>query len=215
MRTVSPDEWAAILTRAKEKKEQEANVDPSAALKIRDSNLPKGTKRKRRTPVIKPVKTVKAGSENISVDEGENQDKDFMDASDNLGLVPEANKIGGESSHRGGIIPPPSPLGDFFDAEDFIKSTFMLKGNLERFESMEVRELRKLALGFEFKGMVLNYFLSTCQESNAEKASRAFEDKLNRLRKTLEASHATSVEELVENHRSALDKTKAACEDRL
>jgi hypothetical protein len=40
------------LTRAKEKKEQEANVDPSAALKIRDSNLPKGTKRKRRTPVI-------------------------------------------------------------------------------------------------------------------------------------------------------------------
>jgi hypothetical protein len=87
---------------------------------------------------------VKAGSENVSVDEGENQDKDFMDASDNLGLVPEANKIGGEFSHGGGIIPPPSPLGDFFDAEDFIKSTFMLKGNLERFESMEVREIQKL-----------------------------------------------------------------------
>jgi hypothetical protein len=62
---------------------------------------------------------------------------------------------------------------------------------------------------------MLNYFLSTHQESDAEKASRAFEDKLNGLRKTLEASHATSVEELVENHRSALDKTKAACEDRL
>jgi hypothetical protein len=62
---------------------------------------------------------------------------------------------------------------------------------------------------------MLNYFLSTRQESDAEKASRAFEDKLNGLRKTLEASHATSVEELVENHRSALDKTKAACEDRL
>jgi hypothetical protein len=34
---------------------------------------------------------------------------------------------------------------------------------------------------------MLNYFLSTRQESDAEKASRAFEDKLNGLRKTLEA----------------------------
>jgi hypothetical protein len=63
--------------------------------------------------------------------------------------------------------------------------------------------------------MVLNYFLSARQESEAERASHTFEDQLNGLRKTLEASHATSVEELVENHRSALNKTKAAYEDRL
>jgi hypothetical protein len=44
MRTISPDEWAAILTRAKEKKAQEATVDPSAVLKVRDSNPPKGRK---------------------------------------------------------------------------------------------------------------------------------------------------------------------------
>jgi hypothetical protein len=48
--------------------------------------------------------------------------------------------------------------------------------------------------------MVLNYFLSARQESEAERVSHAFEGKLNGLRKTLEASHATSVEELVENH---------------
>jgi hypothetical protein len=138
------------------------------------------------------------------------------DAGDTLSPVLGEDKIGGESSHRGGVVPPtPSPLGDSFDAEEFIKSSFVLQGNLERFESMEIRDLRKLALGFEFKGMVLNYFLSARQESEAERASRAFEDRLSGLRKTLEASHAASVEELVENHRSALDKTKAAYEDRL
>jgi hypothetical protein len=42
MRTISPDEWAAILARAKEKKGQEGAVDSSAALKARDSNPPKG-----------------------------------------------------------------------------------------------------------------------------------------------------------------------------
>jgi hypothetical protein len=52
--------------------------------------------------------------------------------------------------------------------------------------------------------MVLNYFLSARQESEAERASRAFEDRLSGLRKTLEASHAASVEELVENHRGPL-----------
>jgi hypothetical protein len=216
MRTLSPGEWAAILTRAKEKKAHEANVDPSATLKVRDSNPSTGKKRKRRTHMVKPVKTVKASSERAPVEEGESRDKGLMDAGDNSGPVLEEDKIGGESSHGGRVFPPPpSPLGDFFDAEDFIKSTFMLKGNLVRFESMEIRELRKLALSFEFKGMMLNYFLPARQESEAERASRAFEDQLNGLRRTLEASHCTSVEELVENHRSALDKTKAACEDRL
>jgi chromosome segregation ATPase len=63
--------------------------------------------------------------------------------------------------------------------------------------------------------MVLNYFLSTRQESEAEKASRAFEGRLNDLRRTLETSHATSVEELMESHRSALEKARAASEGRL
>jgi hypothetical protein len=128
----------------------------------------------------------------------------------------EGDKTGGESSQKGGVVTPiPSPLGDAFDAEEFIRSSFVLQGNLERFESMEIRELRKLALGFEFKGMMLNYFLSARQESEAEKASRAFEGRLDGLMTTLEASHATSVEELVESHRSALEKVRTASEERL
>jgi hypothetical protein len=225
MRTVSPDEWAAILARAKEKKGQEGAVDSSAALKIRDSNLPKGTKRKRRTPAADLAKKGKSGPEHASVEEDESQDQGVKNIGETLqghGVKEggdtslEGDKTGGESSQKGGVVTPiPSPLGDAFDAEEFIRSSFVQQGNLERFESMEIRELRKLALGFEFKGMMLNYFLSARQESEAEKASRAFEGRLNGLRTTLEASHATSVEELVESHRSALEKAKAASEERL
>jgi hypothetical protein len=225
MRTVTPDEWAAILARAKEKKGQEGAVDSSAALKIRDSNLPKGSKRKRRTPAADLAKKAKSGPEHASVEEGEGQDQGLKNIGETLqgrglkeddGASLEGDRTEGEPSSKGGVVTPiPSPMGDAFDAEEFIRSSFVLQGNLERFESMEIRELRKLALGFEFKGMVLNYFLSARQENEAEKASRAFEGRLNALRTTLEASHATSVEELMESHRSALEKARAASEERL
>jgi hypothetical protein len=83
-----------------------------------------------------------------------------------LDLVPNSPtpKASGESSRDGGGIPP-SPFGDLFDLEAFIKANFMLEGNFERFESW--------------------------------------------------LSHASFAEELVESHRDALKKTKAACEDRL
>jgi hypothetical protein len=227
MRTVSPNEWTAILARAKEKKEQVTNVDPTAALKIQDSGPSKGTKGKIRTGVVKPTKTARAGSDTVPIvhldagkpspaKKGGDHNDETADKGDDLGPSAESpiGKASGESS-RGGRVVPPSPLGDTFDTKEFIKSNFMLEVKLERFESMDVRVLRKLAIGFEFKGLLLNYFLSARQESDVEKASRKFEDRLAELRKTLEASHATSVEELVESHRAALDKTKVSCEDRL
>jgi hypothetical protein len=222
MRTISPDEWAAILARANEKKGQEGVVDSSAALKTRDSN-PKGAKRKRRGPVDSLVKKGRTEPKPVSVEEVASPDQSVKNADEGPPVVKEwgdthlgEDKVEGEPSHKGGVATlAPSPLGESFDAEEFIRSNFVLQGNLERFESMGVQELRKLALGFEFKGMVLNYFLSTRQESEAEKASRAFEGRLNDLRRTLETSHATSVEELMESHRSALEKARAASEGRL
>jgi hypothetical protein len=71
MRTASPEEWAAILARAKEKKGQEGAVDSSVALKVRDLNPPKGTKRKRRTPAADLVKKGKTGPERASMEEVE------------------------------------------------------------------------------------------------------------------------------------------------
>jgi hypothetical protein len=92
---------------------------------------------------------------------------------------------------------PPSPFGDTFDPEEFIKSNFVLEGNLDRFDSPGVQDIRRLALGYEFKGLMLNYFLSARQEKDAEVASKRFDDKLE------------------ENHRVALERARAASESRI
>jgi hypothetical protein len=62
---------------------------------------------------------------------------------------------------------------------------------------------------------MLNYFLSARQEKDAEAASKRFDEKLDEVRRSMGRSHAISVEELVENHRAALEKAKAACESRI
>jgi hypothetical protein len=119
-----------------------------------------------------------------------------------------------EVNRSGGVIPP-SPFGDTFDPEEFIKSNFVLEGNLDRFDSLGVQDIRRLALGYEFKGIMLNYFLSARQEKDAEVASKRFDDKLEEMRQKMERSHAISVEELVENHRVALERARAASESRI
>jgi hypothetical protein len=72
-----------------------------------------------------------------------------------------------------------------------------------------------LALGYEFKGFMLNYFLSARQEKDAEAASKKFDDKLDEMRQKMERSYAISVEELMESHRVALEKARATCESRI
>jgi hypothetical protein len=43
--TVSPEEWAAILAKAKQKKAQEGNVNPTAALVVKEVASSQGMKR--------------------------------------------------------------------------------------------------------------------------------------------------------------------------
>jgi hypothetical protein len=62
---------------------------------------------------------------------------------------------------------------------------------------------------------MLNYFLSARQEKDAEAASKKFDDKLDEMRHKMERSHAISVEELMENHRVALEKATTTCESRI
>jgi hypothetical protein len=80
---------------------------------------------------------------------------------------------------------------------------------------MDASEIRRVALGYEFKGMMLNYFVSARQEKEADAAKKKFEEKLTEARENMERSHATSVQELVDSHRGALEKVKANCESRL
>jgi hypothetical protein len=232
MRTVSPEEWVAILARAKQKKAQEEGADPTAALIVQDTTSSKGVKRRRKAGVTKPAKSLKAeaattssltdkgvaknmtSEKQVSRDEGASHTMVGEDVSLNPPSPSPVEKADGGPFQEGSVVPP-LPLGDSFDPVDFIKNNFVLEGNLERFESMGVPEIRKLALGFEFKGLMLNYFLSARQEKNAEAASKKFQEKLDSVRQSMETSHAIYVEELVDSHQAALEKAKSACEDQI
>jgi hypothetical protein len=62
---------------------------------------------------------------------------------------------------------------------------------------------------------MLNYFLYACQEKDVEAASKKFDDRLDEMKQKMERSHAISIEELMENHRVALEKAKTAHESRI
>jgi hypothetical protein len=109
----------------------------------------------------------------------------------------------------------PSHFGDTFDPEEYIRKNFVLEGNLDRFETMDASEIRRVALGFEFNGMMFHYFVSSRQKREAEAANKRFEERLTEARESMERSHAISVKELIDSHHGALEKVKAACESRI
>jgi hypothetical protein len=216
MRTVSPEEWVAILARAKQKKAQEDGMDPTAALIVQDTTSSKGVKRRRKAGATKPAKSLKAEAattaspvakgvdKNVATeklvprDEGTSHAVTGEDLSPNPLRSPPVEKADGGSFQAGGLVAA-SLLGDSFDPEDFIKSNFVLEGNLDRFEALGVQEIWKLTLGYEFKGLILNYFMSACQERDAEAANKRFEENLEDARRTMERSHAISIKELVDS----------------
>jgi hypothetical protein len=128
--------------------------------------------------------------------------------------LPPAAEAAGETV-QGGRVTEPSPFGDTFDPEEYIRTNFVLEGNLDRFETMDALEMRRVALGFEFKGMMLNYFVSARQKREAKAANKRFEEKLAEARASMERSHAISVKELLDSHHGALEKVKAGCESRI
>jgi hypothetical protein len=75
--------------------------------------------------------------------------------------------------------------------------------------------MRRVALGFEFKGMMPNYFMSARQKREAEAENKKFEEKLAEARASMERFHAISIKELLDSHRGALEKVKAGCESRI
>jgi hypothetical protein len=222
MKTVSPEEWAAILAKAKEKKTQEGNVDPTVALIVKEVASSQGTKRRRNVGANRPAKILKAGS--VPKASPSEQDNDNVVAKGDTVVEevhhksppspPPVIKTAGET-HLGEGVKEPSPLGDTFDPEEFIRTHFVLEGNLDRFEAMDVSEIRRVALGYEFKGMMLNHFVNARQEKEAAAAKKRFEEKLAEARESMERTHAISIQELVDSHHEALEQVKATCESRI
>jgi hypothetical protein len=102
----------------------------------------------------KPAKHLKTGPAPVSLssdkglDKGEPAQVEFVRddgvsntlAGDDVPLPPPSPSsiARGETNRSGGVIPP-SPFGDTFDPEEFIKSNFVLEGNLDKFDSMGYR----------------------------------------------------------------------------
>jgi hypothetical protein len=221
MRTVSPEEWAAILARAKQKKTQEGNADSTAALVVKDATSSQGVKRRRKAGTTRAAKILKAGPVSSTLPSKQDKGVDVAKGGTVVEVhhvdppsPPPAAEAAGETVHGEGVKEP-SPFGDTFDPEDFIRTHFVLEGNLDRFEAMDASEIRRLALGYEFEGTMLNYFVSARQEKEADAAKKKFEEKLVEARESMERSHAISVQELMDSHRGALEKVKANCESRL
>jgi hypothetical protein len=184
MRTVTPEEWAAILAKAKQKKAQEGNIDPTAAIIVKEAASSQGTKRRRKVATNRPSKILKA--ESVSKVSPSHQDQGDGVAKGDMTLEathqgppspPPVVNTSGETNCGGGAKEP-SPLGDTFDPEEFIRTHFVLEGNLDRFEAMDASEIRKVALGYEFKGMMLNHFVNARQEKEADVAKKKFDDNI-------------------------------------
>jgi hypothetical protein len=220
MRTVSPEEWAAILAKAKQKKAQEGNVDPTAPLIVKEVASSKGTKRLRKAGTTRPAKMQKA--ESIPKASPSKQGDTVVAKGD---TVMEVHHVDSQSpppiatnageTHPGGGVKEPSPFSDTFDPEEFNRTHFVLEGNLDRFEAMDASELRRVALGYEFKGMMLNHFVNARQEKEAGVAKKNFEEKLAEARESMERTHAISVQEFTDSHHEALEQVKATCESRI
>jgi hypothetical protein len=65
MRTLSPEEWASILAKAKQKKTQEDCADPTIAPVVQDTTSSKRVKRRRKMGITKPAKVLKAGPAHV------------------------------------------------------------------------------------------------------------------------------------------------------
>jgi hypothetical protein len=209
------------LAKAKQKKAQEGNVDSTMALVVKDVAPSQGVKMRRKTAANRPAKVLKVGSDlkaglvsqvsptkqnkGAVVDKGVNAE---------LSSPPPTAEAAGETLTGGGVKEP-SPFGDTFDPEEFIRTHFVLEGNLDRFEAMDASEIRRVALGYEFKGMMLNYFVTARQEKEAATANKRFEEKLAEAREGLKRTHAISVHELMDSHHEALEQVKATCESRI
>jgi hypothetical protein len=189
MKTISEDEFASYLFRAKKKMENpDASVDPLSQVIVASKPGGRGTKRGRRAESVSPshkAAKLDGGVENVD---------DDADAEDRGERSPPKVK-GGRTTRRHGASTanPNEPKGDVTESvavegessrrealptwnEDFDPITFMadnLKGCTSRMDAMSLEELRKLAVGTGLKCLALNQMVYARQEKEAsEKLER-------------------------------------------
>ncbi|GAU42949.1 hypothetical protein TSUD_142860 [Trifolium subterraneum] len=225
----------------------DASVDPLTQVIVEDG-APKGVKRKKRTETGKGPTKIPKGNESSSaaVGEPEQQDKGgagLFEPPKKLGYQLRSSGTGkdaGVGNSDDGVTvekeetftqPPPSvqnphvveatptAWGSDFDPSVFLDSHLAMKGDATKFNSMGIAELRKLALGHELKGAVLNNLLSQRQERETREANERA-DRVAKTAEDVEQCYETAKSKLKEEvvslkkaHEADLEKEKKDYDD--
>jgi hypothetical protein len=233
------------LEKARRKKEQpEPKVDVLTQLDVGED------KRKRKNDsrisvLVKPSSSGSLAGEKVAKSEGETKspvkkklrglsrrskkdqdmaevDKDLIDVDHYVAEgSPAVEETVAEASQSGKS----SPWDPMFDPEAFLSKMVDMAGNSARFNSTATDDLARMALGYELKGLLLNYALASRQRAELSAAKdkealveknlvvlerdvQAAKDRCEGELKSLKEKHAKDVADLEEKYKGDLSDAK-------
>ncbi|MCI48850.1 hypothetical protein A2U01_0070093, partial [Trifolium medium] len=94
-------------------------------------------------------------------------------------------------------------------------------GDISCFSAASIEELRQKSLGYELKGLLLNYMLSSCQEQEvleAKNKMKVVDDNLASIEKRYYETKAAlekEIKDLKESQKSEAERLRKECEEKL
>ncbi|KAK2428825.1 hypothetical protein QL285_027313 [Trifolium repens] len=245
MSTLTPAQRLKFVEKARAKKAQpDSKVDALNQLEVGERDRKKRKSSDARISIL--VKT--SGPSPTTVDQAANaegevkspsmkksrtlswktkKDKDVVEVDKELYEVedpvvkasPAAEKTVAEGSQAGGA----SPWDPLFDLEVFLAKMVDMTGNSSRFNTTGSDELMRLALGYELKGLLLNYALASRQRAelgaakekktlveknltDLENDVKATKEKLENDVKSLKKKSEEEIAKLAKDHEEELAK---------
>jgi hypothetical protein len=225
MRTVTEEDRIKFLQKARAKKAQPKGVqiDPSAQLVVEDDATKTKKKRKAEQGRISlPVPSKGAGGEASDLNAPQRRrtaepkdkgiyllegDKEKTDPAQPSSIVVPATSSATAApvgTYTGGN----SPWDPLFNPERFLENMVHMAGNDVRFNSTPSDELLKMSLGYELKGLLLNYVLACRQRQEISSAKEKMATVDQHLAKIEEEYTATKnkLEADLKNLKAAYDE---------
>jgi hypothetical protein len=149
-------------------------------------------------------------------------DKDLVDVDE---YVPEGSPVVEEVAAGASQSGRASPWDPMFDPEAFLSKMVDMAGNSARFNNTGSDDLARMALGYELKGLLLNYALASRQKAELsvakdkealveknlitlERDVKAAKERCEGDLKTLKEKHAEEVASLKKKHKGELAEAK-------
>jgi hypothetical protein len=221
MKTISDDEFASYLVRAKQKMEApDASVDPISQVVVASKAGGKGVKRGRKTEDASPSNKAARLSDDVEIVDYDEGDKVQEQR-------PPPLVKGGRTTRRRAAtnVNPPVSQSDAIDSaaaegessrreplptwnEDFNPITFVaenLKGCTSRLDALSLEELRKLSVRTGLKCLALNQMVFTHQE---REAAEKLEKEVGAAKENLEKNLADQLAKSQAGFNKSLAKEK-------